>query len=183
MSRILIFGNSGSGKTWLASKLSKKDLKHIALDDIFWLPGGYNQKRSAIEVSQEIKIIKSSPDWIVEGVFGDLLVELIDVTDVVVFLDFCWDECQKALLSRGSESSKQLDKVKAKEKFLELIDWASNYTTRKTKSSYMFHKLLYDQFKREKYILSCRNDVNEFLQQKNTHNYLTLSCSCRYYPQ
>ena len=166
MSRILIFGNSGSGKTWLASELSSSDHEHITLDDVFWHPGGYNQKRSAEEVLSKIEIIKSLSDWVAEGVFGHLLVELIDVADMVIFLDFSWNECKKALLNRGSESSTQLDKIQAEHNFQELIEWASNYATRDSGSSHLFHKSLYKKFDREKHILFSRNDVNKFIQQQ-----------------
>jgi adenylate kinase family enzyme len=165
MRRILIFGNSGSGKTWLASKLSNNGKKHIALDDIFWLPGGYNKRHSEIEIFKKIEEIKNSSDWIVEGVFGKLLVELINFADVVIFLDLCWDDCKESLLKRGSESSIQLDIELAEKNFQELIIWASNYYSRNSQSSYRFHKSLYEQFNKEKFKLSCRNEVDLFLRR------------------
>ena len=169
MKRILIFGNSGSGKTWLASRLSSKGKQYISLDDIFWVPSGYNEKRSTLEISQEIRRIKDSTGWVVEGVFGELLGELISIADMVVFLDLSWEKCEENLLRRGSESSKQLDKLQAETNFQELINWASDYANRNTKSSYIFHKLLYEQFEREKYILSCRKEVNQFLHSYYHH--------------
>ena len=43
--RILIIGNSGSGKSWLASQLSEKlQYKTIHFDKHFWEPGGFNKK-------------------------------------------------------------------------------------------------------------------------------------------
>ncbi|MCG6220788.1 hypothetical protein [Vibrio diabolicus] len=47
MKKILIIGNSGSGKSWLSNQLSRKlQLQEVNLDSIVWEPGGYNQKRS-----------------------------------------------------------------------------------------------------------------------------------------
>ncbi|MBE3803320.1 AAA family ATPase, partial [Vibrio parahaemolyticus] len=47
MKKILIIGNSGSGKSWLSKQLSRKlQLQEVNLDSIVWESGGYNQKRS-----------------------------------------------------------------------------------------------------------------------------------------
>ncbi len=44
--KILILGNSGSGKSWLGEKLaSALDVQHIEMDRIFWEPGSSNIKR------------------------------------------------------------------------------------------------------------------------------------------
>ena len=44
--RTVIFGNSGSGKSWLARRLGeKRSTPVVHLDEIFWLPGGFNAKR------------------------------------------------------------------------------------------------------------------------------------------
>lgn len=48
--KIVIIGNSGSGKTWLAKKLATNTTEIIHLDDLFWLPGGFDRKRSKEEV-------------------------------------------------------------------------------------------------------------------------------------
>jgi adenylate kinase family enzyme len=166
MSRVLIFGNSGSGKSWLASELSDVNTAHIALDDIFWMSGGYNRKRPKVEVLEKIQAIKSLPDWVVEGVYGKILLALIGKADSVIFLDFCWKDCEKALLSRVSESSQQINIKDAEKNFRDLIVWASDYYTRDSQNSYRFHQELYEQFDRGKYKLSSRDDVDKFLQQK-----------------
>lgn len=44
--RILILGNSGSGKTWLAQTLAHRlQSNAIELDTLHWLPGGFQQRR------------------------------------------------------------------------------------------------------------------------------------------
>jgi adenylate kinase family enzyme len=52
---MIIVGNSGSGKTWLAKKLAKVEgCQVIHLDNIFWEPGGFDRKRSPEEVAKMI---------------------------------------------------------------------------------------------------------------------------------
>ncbi|WP_273978012.1 hypothetical protein [Vibrio parahaemolyticus] len=78
MKKILIIGNSGSGKSWLSKQLSRKlQLQEVNLDSIVWEPGGYNQKRSTGAIENEIASIKSQCNWVVEGVFGALAEQLI----------------------------------------------------------------------------------------------------------
>ena len=44
--RTVILGNSGSGKTWLARKLTGCfSIPIIHFDDIFWEPGGFDKPR------------------------------------------------------------------------------------------------------------------------------------------
>jgi adenylate kinase family enzyme len=71
--RTVIIGNSGSGKTWLARRLAKKQAIEVTHpDEIFWLPGGFNIKREESEVSLLIESVRHAENWIVEGVFGNL---------------------------------------------------------------------------------------------------------------
>lgn len=46
MQRILIIGNSGSGKSWLAARLAEQlTIREVNLDTIVWQPGCFNPKR------------------------------------------------------------------------------------------------------------------------------------------
>lgn len=165
MQRILIIGNSGSGKSWLARHLQticKQEL--ISLDDVIWQPGGFNIKRSEADVEQRLQDIAGQPRWIVEGVFGRLAERLIDAADVLIYLDMPWAVCEQSLLARGSESSKQLDAAQAEINFQELLCWAEGYYQRSSKSSQYFHQSLYLQFKGQKYLLQSRESVAKFCE-------------------
>ncbi|WP_064609615.1 hypothetical protein [Photobacterium sp. J15] len=165
MSRILILGNSGSGKTWLAAALAENNGSDVVnLDSVFWMPGGYNQKRSEEQVAIAIEEIKQASDWVVEGVFGALIEPLVECADMMIYLDFQWQDCYEALLSRGSESSKQLDPEAADANFQALLTWASQYEHRHNKNSREFHQRLYQSFEKDKYRLLNRNDVNQFVK-------------------
>jgi adenylate kinase family enzyme len=160
MNRIVITGNSGSGKTWLGNRISiVLAIPCIALDKVFWEPGGYNIKRSDPDIEAELKQIQSCSSWVVEGVFGSLIDELISYADTVVFLDLSWEECKTNLVARGSESSKQLDRRRAEENFQVLIEWASAYYIRDSKASNKYHTFLFDTFGGNKYRVSSRDEI------------------------
>ena len=147
MNRIIIIGNSGSGKTWLGKKLATLiRIPYIALDGIFWEPGGYNIQRKDVDVEADFRKIQKSQYWVVEGVFGHLVDHLISFGDTLIYLDLPWEECKKNLLIRGSESSKQLDRKKAEDNFQELLKWASEYGIRDSKASKKYHNWLFETF-------------------------------------
>ncbi|WP_234782732.1 AAA family ATPase, partial [Vibrio anguillarum] len=163
MKKILIIGNSGSGKSWLSGQLSKRlRLKEVHLDSVVWEPGGYNQKRSPETIKSELVKLSMDPSWIVEGVFGALIEELIPHADTLLFLDLNWAVCKASLLARGSESSKQLDVVEADKNFKELLTWASEYSIRTSKTSRQFHDYLFSNFSGTKVRFTSRLQVGSF---------------------
>jgi adenylate kinase family enzyme len=164
--RVVIIGNSGSGKSHLACLLGAKfQLPVVQLDSIFWLPGGFNEKRSTLEVEKLIEVQRSSSEWIVEGVFGELAGRFLDYADLMIWLDLPWSECEASLHARGSESSKQRDPIEAKESFRKLLDWASAYWTRTNARSHLGHMKLFDRFEGAKFRFEQRSDVDAFLEE------------------
>ncbi|ELC7279550.1 AAA family ATPase [Aeromonas veronii] len=166
MQRILIIGNSGSGKSWLAARLAKQlTIREINLDTIVWQPGGFNQKRPQHEIDHTIQTLAQEPSWVVEGVFGALAEQLLDAANTLLFLDLDWSVCRDSLLSRGSQSSKQRDVVAAEKNFQQLLVWASEYGQRAGKSSRHFHSELFDRFPNDKHHFTTREAVNSYLTQ------------------
>ncbi len=165
MRRILIIGNSGSGKTWLSQRLSELlNVGVIHFDDIFWEQGGFNKKREREIVYQEITKLSQGDNWIMEGVFGDLALKAIPYATTLIFLNKEWSECKKALISRGSQSSKQLCSEKdAEANFQNLISWASEYYKRNSPSSLVGHSKLYNNFSKPKYELCSRSETLKLL--------------------
>lgn len=165
MEKIVIIGNSGSGKTYIGRRLSDHfDYPLIHLDSLFWEPGGFNIRRSDEIVYAKIAKLRQTRSWIVEGVFGDLAKEFCTDADTLIWLDQDWETCSQSLLQRGSESSKQLDKQSAEDNFQKLLKWASEYWQRETPSSYSGHLLLFEQFSGSKIRLQSRKSVNEFIE-------------------
>jgi len=164
MEKIVIIGNSGSGKTHLGRILSDHfDYQFIHLDALFWEPGGFNIKRPKEIVYAEIANLRQNKNWIVEGVFGELAKEFYPYADYLIWLDQDWETCSKSLRQRGSESSKQLDKQSAEENLEKLLKWASEYWQREGPSSYRGHLLLFEQFSGDKVCLQSRKSVNDFI--------------------
>ncbi|HEH9440764.1 MAG: AAA family ATPase [Aeromonas sobria] len=171
MKRMLIIGNSGSGKSWLAAQLAERlTIREVNLDNIVWQPGGFNQKRPQHEIDHAIQILAQEPEWVVEGVFGALAEQLLDAADTLLFLDLDWSVCRDSLLSRGSQSAKQRDAIAAEENFQQLLVWASMYDQRASKSSRQFHRELFERFPNDKRCFTTREAVNSYLTQLAIHS-------------
>jgi adenylate kinase family enzyme len=170
LTRTIIIGNSGSGKSWLAKSLSViHSVPVICLDRLFWLPGGFNRKRAKEEIQVEIKQKLKGDSWIVEGVFGELAEMFLLRTQSLIFLDMNWKVCRAGLWARGSDSSQQLEPVKAENNFQNLLVWAEEYWTRTDLRSYSGHFRLFSNFTDSKYRFSSHADVETFLKQQRTN--------------
>ena len=69
--KIHIVGGPGSGKSFLAKKLSRElGIPHYDLDDIQWAnESGYGKKRDTGERDALLEQILQRDDWIMEGVY------------------------------------------------------------------------------------------------------------------
>ncbi len=164
MERIVIIGNSGSGKTYLAQRLSHCfHLELIHLDKLFWEPGGFNVKRPKEIVYAEIAALAQGENWIVEGVFGELVQAFFANAEQLIWLDLDQETCLNSLLQRGSEGYNQLDQQSAEENFQKLLTWASAYWQREDLRSHRGHANLFTQFNGKKDLFSTRLAVNDFI--------------------
>jgi adenylate kinase family enzyme len=167
LSRIVIIGNSGSGKSYLAKSLSAiYSIPVVHLDKILWMPGGFNEKRQNDEIKNEIEQRQKDDSWIAEGVFGELAALFLARTQSLIFLDMDWPTCRNGLILRGSESSRQLSAVKAEENFSKLLLWAEQYWIRTNLCSQSGHLQIFASFTGLKSRFTSQAEVNEFLHQQ-----------------
>jgi adenylate kinase family enzyme len=167
--RTAIIGNSGSGKSHLAESLSRiYSIPIIQLDRLFWMPGGFNEKRPGEEVRNEIEQKRKDNSWIVEGVFGELAGLFLPRAQALIYLDVDWAVCHASLMARGSQSSRQLVPVKAEENFEKLLLWAGQYWTRTDLRSHPGHLRLFNDFTGLKFRFTTRAEVDGFIERQKT---------------
>jgi adenylate kinase family enzyme len=146
--KLVVIGNSGSGKTWLARALG---LPAIHLDALFWEPGGFDRKRPRAEVDALIAQSLAQRTWVVEGVFGELAERYLPDADALVWLDLPWATCEARLLARGSESKAHMDRTQSEAGLAKLLRWAADYAVRTDGRSRSGHAQLFEGFERTRH--------------------------------
>lgn len=90
MQRVVVFGTSGSGKSWVAENLAARTgLRVVELDSLFW---GKDWQPAPLEllryrVENEIRPRPNDPGWIVVGNYGQVRDLTWRAADTLVWLD------------------------------------------------------------------------------------------------
>ena len=97
--RIIIIGNSGSGKTTVSYQLGEL-LKLLVthLDKEYWKEGWVRTPED--EWKEKVNILISGSEWILEGNFGSTLELRLSRADTVIFLDYNRFVCLLGVIKR-----------------------------------------------------------------------------------
>ena len=88
--KIHIIGCSGTGKTYLAKKLSNKyNIPHYDLDNIYWDNSSekYGVKTEIEKRNKSLQNILEKDDWIIEGIYYKWLEQSFKNADIIYILD------------------------------------------------------------------------------------------------
>jgi len=158
LSRTLIFGNGGSGKTRLANHLAAAlNRRAIHLDDLRWEPGNYGIARDNQLVVDDAIAASQADQWLMEGVYGWLAKPILPRATTLIWLDLPEAECVANVRARGIQGNG------TQAAFDELITWISEYRLRDNSTCFAAHGRLFDTFAGEKARLQNRDEIERFL--------------------
>jgi adenylate kinase family enzyme len=144
--KIVVFGNSGSGKSTYARALAaQRGFEHLDLDSIVWEPGQIAVARPADAVRAELQaFVDAHPQWVVEGCYGELVEIAAQHCDELVFLNPGLDACLANNRRREWEPHKYASRAQQDAMLDALQAWVASYYTRSDAWSYGAHRALFD---------------------------------------
>ncbi|MCP1499817.1 adenylate kinase family enzyme [Pseudomonas migulae] len=158
LTRTLIIGNSGSGKSWLAERLAEHlRLPWIDLDSIHWLSDEHSISRPRAEALGMARIAADEERWVIEGVYGWIASELIHRATALIWL--CVDDQHCVANIRQREHKPEDDEL-----LMALLAWAGSYRDREDSSGFLAHQQLYEAFAGSKIKLMNGNEITAFVK-------------------
>ncbi|MEH0158635.1 hypothetical protein V6R21_31635 [Limibacter armeniacum] len=144
--RIILLGNSGSGKTSMARQIvNNQNIPILSLDEVAWNAG---PARKPIEESTKLlqDFIDAHEHWVIEGCYGDLVEAILPFCSELRFLNPGIETCVKHCQLRPWEPDK-FDSEKEQRATLDyLISWVKMYEERDDEYGLKKHRKVFDSF-------------------------------------
>jgi len=149
MRKVLIFGNSASGKSTLAKQLAKSEgLAHLDLDTLAWQMTNPPTRKPLAQSAQTIEhFIQGNTGWIIEGCYSDLLVIAEAESTEIIFMNLSVLDCIANAKKRPWEPHKYDSKAAQDANLAMLIEWISQYEVRDDSFSKTAHEQFYQSYK------------------------------------
>lgn len=154
LTRTLIIGNSGSGKSWLAQRLAERLLvPWTDLDRIHWLSDEHSIPRPRAEALAMARVMAEQERWVIEGVYGWIARELLPRTTTLIWLSVADEVCVANIRQR---------EINDDERLIALLEWAGSYRQRDDSSGYTAHQRLFEGFTGGRIQLMDRTEITHF---------------------
>lgn len=152
MHRIVIIGNSGSGKSTHAKALAARHgLAHLDLDTIAWAPSAPPARRALADSAAAIAAFHAQhPGWVMKGCYADLAALALAHATRLVFLNPGVEACVANCRARPWEPHKYSSPAAQDRNLAMLVAWVRGYATRDDEFSLRRHRELFDGFSGDK---------------------------------
>jgi adenylate kinase family enzyme len=146
--KVLVFGNSGSGKSTYARALAAQEgLAQLDLDSIVWEPGKIAvQRPSESVIADLLSFMDSHPAWVIEGCYGNLVEAASGHCTLMVFLNPGVEACLANNAARPWEPHKYASREDQDAMLSKLQEWVVGYYQREDAWSYRAHREIFDSF-------------------------------------
>ncbi len=164
MKHIYILGTAGSGKSYLANKLSNiLKIRSYDLDDIFW-EKKYYIKRDEKKREQLLKTLAKKDKWIMEGVFSSWVEPAIKRSDLVIWLDPPFHIIVYRIFIRFFKRKLKRYRETWRDMFI-LLKYVKNYHAKHQEAGYYKHKRLIEKNNLKYVYLRNKKEINKFLKE------------------
>ena len=146
MPRIVIYGNSGSGKTTMArAAAAEHGVPHLDLDLVAWdAPGERRTLAASVAALQEF--FAANEGWVIEGCYGDLVEAALPWCTELRFLNPGVEACIAHCRARPWEPEKYASPEEQDERLAFLLEWVRQYDTRTDEYGLPWHRAIFEGF-------------------------------------
>ncbi len=161
MKKILIYGNSGTGKTTFARRMARMhELAYLDLDTVAWSALGVRELEEK-SLESIFQFLSLNSDWVIEGCYGKMVELLVEECTELHFLNPGIEVSLRNNAERVWEPHKYTSKEEQDTQFEKLQLWVAEYESRDDEFSLQFHRRLFSSFSGEK-------REYEFMHEYNT---------------
>jgi adenylate kinase family enzyme len=165
--RVVVVGNSSSGKSTLAKQLG---VPHLDLDTVAWWPTQPPTRRPIAESAGAVDAFTRAHDaWVIEGCYADLAELVLPRCTQLVWLDPGVDACLANARARPWEPHKYESRQAQDANLAMLEDWIRGYATRDDACSRAAHRALFEQYAGPKLALTSREAIAVFSSSAGAH--------------
>lgn len=159
MNRVLVLGNSGSGKSTYAKHLAaERGLVHFDLDVIAF-DGTANRRPLEDSVRDLHDFISRNPSFVIEGSYASLIGAASSFADELHFLNIGTEACLENARNRPWEPHKFPSLEAQNEALGFLLDWIASYDHRDDDYGLQAHMEVFEQFPGKKVLHSERPNI------------------------
>ena len=163
--KIYIIGCSGTGKTYLAKKLSNKyNIPHYDLDNIYWDNSSekYGIKTEVEKRDKLLKNILEKDSWIIEGIYYKWLEQSFKDADIIYVLDLPKYIYKFRIIQRFIKRKLKLEAGKKEnlKSLLDLLKWTDKFQNENMKE---IIKIL-EKYKEKVHFIKNKNEIKKILE-------------------
>jgi len=146
--KLIIFGNSSSGKSTLANAFKQKEnLAHLDLDTIAWQTTAIPTRKALDESKRDIQtFINTHSQWVIEGCYSDLLAISMLEANEIIYLNYPIKTCINNARNRPWEPHKYPSKAAQDANLERLVEWIGQYDARDDTFSRCAHTKLFNGY-------------------------------------